>query len=315
MTQSRRTFLKQTALTAGALPLLPSAFAEPLRAVDAEVPDIYIFSKHLQFLNYADMAEAAAEMGFKGVDLTVRPQGHVLPERVEQDLPKAVEALRKVGFSPKLMTTAIGDATDATSVRVLKTAADLGFSHYRTVWYQYDDNQPIPDQIRGFGQQLKALGELNKSLNLTGCYQNHAGHLVGASVWEIWEMLKPADPRYMGVQYDIRHATVEGGLSWPNGLRLLLPHIKTIALKDFRWEKVGGKWVAQNTPIGEGMVDFSAYFKLLKQAGLRVPVSMHVEYPLGGAENGTTQLTTSPKAVFAAMKNDLSQIIERWKAA
>ena len=43
---------------------------------------IHIFSKHLQFLIYKDMAEAAAEMGFDGIDLTVRPNGHVLPERV-----------------------------------------------------------------------------------------------------------------------------------------------------------------------------------------------------------------------------------------
>ena len=59
---------------------------------------IHIFSKHLQFLNYQDLAEAAAEMGFDGIDLTVRPKGHVLPERVESDMPKAVEAMRKVGL-------------------------------------------------------------------------------------------------------------------------------------------------------------------------------------------------------------------------
>ena len=46
-------------------------------------------------------------MGFDGVDLSVRPEGHVLPEKVERDLPKAVEAIRKVGFSPFIMTTAV----------------------------------------------------------------------------------------------------------------------------------------------------------------------------------------------------------------
>lgn len=312
---SRRRFLKQTALIAGALPVLPVDWPQPVQFAESDLPEIHIFSKHLQFLDYADMAEAAADMGFKGVDLTVRPQGHVLPEGVEEDLPKAVEALRKVGFSPRLMTTAVGDATDPMSVRLLNTAAELGFTHYRTVWYQYDEKQSLPDQLRGFGEQLRALGELNKKLNLTGCYQNHAGRLVGASVWELWEMLKTADSRYMGVQYDIRHATVEGGLSWPNGLRLLSPHIKTIALKDFRWERKAGRWVVENTPIGEGMVDFGAYFGWLKQANLRVPVSLHVEYPLGGAEHGSARLTGPATAVFAAMKQDLARISELWKAA
>ena len=33
--------------------------------------------------------------------------GHVLPERLESDLPKAIESMRKVGLAPLLMTTAV----------------------------------------------------------------------------------------------------------------------------------------------------------------------------------------------------------------
>ena len=313
---TRRHFLTQAALAAGTLPLLPALFAEPPVGTDVALPDIHIFSKHLQFLNYADMADAAASMGFNGVDLTVRPEGHVLPERVEDDLPKAAEALKKAGLPPKLMVTAVGDATDAASGRLLKTAAKLGFQLYRMKWYQYDEKQAIPDSIQKFQGQLQALSELNKTLNLTGCYQNHAGTLVGASVWELWEMLKTANPKHMGVQYDIRHATVEGGLSWPNGLRLLLPHTKTIALKDFRWEKnAAGKWVVQDVPLGEGMVDFKSYFNLLKQANLRVPISLHIEYPMGGAEHGATRLSIPQNEVFTAMKRDLRRVKELWESA
>ena len=301
----------------GALPLLPATATRPELAnvTDADFPDVSIFSKHLQFLNYADMADAAVSMGFNGVDLTVRPDGHVSPDRVEDDLPKAVEALKKVRFTPNLLTTAVGDATSATDVRVLKTASKLGFHRYRMNWYRYDPKQPLPDSIRHFQEQLRALGELSKTLNLTGCYQNHAGLLVGASVWELHEMLKTADPAHMGVQYDIRHATVEGGLSWPNGLRLLQPHLKSIALKDFHWGKKDGVWTVQNVPIGEGMVDFNAYFRLLKQANVRVPVSLHVEYPMGGAEHGATKLSIPQNELFAAMKRDLNRLKQLWAAA
>src|SRR5690606_9411745 len=77
---------------------------------DASAPlKLHVFSKHLQFLNYKDMAEAAAEIGFDGVDLTVRPKGHVLPERAQDDLPLAVEAIKKAGLSALLMTTAVDD--------------------------------------------------------------------------------------------------------------------------------------------------------------------------------------------------------------
>lgn len=312
---SRRRFIKQASLAAGALPLLPTTLVQSVGFTEADLPDIHIFSKHLQFLNYTDLADAAASMGFDGVDLTVRPDGHVLPDRVENDLPKAAEALKKAGLSPKLMTTAVGDASNATDSRLLKTAAKLGFQAYRMKWYAYNDKQTLPDSILQFQRQLRDLGELNKSLNLIGCYQNHAGLLVGASVWELWEILKTADPRYMGVQYDIRHATVEGGTSWPNGVRLLLPHIKTMPIKDFQWEKRGGKWIVQDVPLGEGMVDFTAYFRQLKRANLRVPISLHIEYPMGGAEHGSTRLSIPQNDLFAAMKRDLHRLKELWKSA
>ncbi|MCX6216690.1 sugar phosphate isomerase/epimerase family protein [Spirosoma sp.] len=312
---TRRRFVKQTALAASALPLVTASLPAQTEKADLPLPDVHIFSKHLQFLNYADMASAAAEMGFAGVDLTVRPDGHVRPERVDDDLPKAAEALKKAGLPPKLMTTAVGDATNAVDVRLLKTASKAGFKLYRMKWYQYGEQKSIPESIVGFQQQLRALGELNKSLNLIGCYQNHAGLLVGASVWEIWEMLKTAVPSYMGVQYDIRHATVEGGQSWPNGLRLLQPSIKSIAIKDFIWSTKSGVATVQDVPLGEGIVDFKRYFTLLKKYEIQMPVSLHIEYPVGGAEHGATRLTVPQKEVFNAMKRDLNRLHELWKSA
>ena len=50
------------------------------------------------------------------------------------------------------------------------------------------------------------------------------------------------DPQYLGCQYDIRHAVVEGGYSWENGLRLIQPQINSLVLKDFVWKQVEGKW-------------------------------------------------------------------------
>ncbi|GAB3947737.1 sugar phosphate isomerase/epimerase [Spirosoma harenae] len=312
---SRRRFLAQSALAAGTLSINPEAFSQAAAKTEVGLPEIHIFSKHLQFLNYADMADAAANMGFAGVDLTVRPEGHVLPERVEDDLPKAVEALKKVNLPPKLMTTAVGDAADATDLILLKTAAKLGFQLYRMKWYAYDEKRSVPDSLQGFQKQIRALGELNKTLHLTGCYQNHAGTLVGSSVWEIWEMLKTADPTHMGTQYDIRHATVEGGQSWPTGLRLIQPQIKALTMKDFIWEKKKGKWVVQDVPLGEGMIDFKTYFAFLKRTAIKTPITLHIEYPAGGAEHGATKLTIPQNEVFMAMKRDLNRLKELWQAA
>jgi len=311
--QSRRNFIKNSLITGSLFPLMNDNLSSLFHTTPVDRLKIHIFSKHLQFLNYRDMAEAVAEMGFDGIDLTVRPDGHVLPERVESDLPEATEAMRKAGLVPLLMTTAVQDANNTTDKRVLEVAVKLGIQYYRMNWFSYPEEKSIPESLQYFQQKIKELSYLNKELQLIGCYQNHAGNSVGSSIWELWELLKEADKQYMGLQYDIRHAVVEGGLSWQNSLRLVQPQIKTIAIKDFIWEKKNGEWKAQNTPMGEGMVDFKTYFKLLKKYQVKVPVSLHLEYPLGGAENGATKITCDKQIVFNAMKKDLQKVHDLWQ--
>ena len=107
----------------------------------------------------------------------------------------------------------------------------------------------------------------------------------------------------------------EGGKSWETGLRLVKDRIKTLALKDFRWEKQNGIWNTINTPMGKGMVDFKKYFSLLKQYQIDVPMSIHFEYDLGGAEHGGRELSITNDQVFEAMQRDLSFIKKAWSEA
>lgn len=276
---------------------------------------VSIFSKHLQFLKYPEMAKMAAEIGFDGVDLTVRPGGHVLPERVAQDLPLAIEVMDQAGLAPVMMASSVNDPSDPAQQTVLKTAARLGIKYYRMAYFRYSKDGSIPDDIKNFQKQAYGLGELNDELGLVGCYQNHAGNYVGASMFELYEIFKDADSQSTGLQYDIRHATVEGGRSWETGLRLVHNRIKTIALKDFKWEQRDGKWETVNVPMGQGMVDFKKYFGLLKKYQVKVPASLHLEYPIGGAEHGAQELEGSPDQVYNAMRKDLEFVHRVWAAS
>lgn len=214
-----------------------------------------------------------------------------------------------------MITTAVQDPNSPIDRQVLEIASKLGIKYYRMDYFHYPEGKSIPASIQQFQQQVKDLSQLNKELGLIGCYQNHAGNLVGASIWELWDLLQMADEQHMGAQYDIRHAVVEGGLSWQNGLRLIQPHIKSLAIKDFKWEKKNGEWQVQNTPIGEGMVDFKTYFQLLKKYRIQAPVSLHLEYPIGGAEHGARKLSADKEVVFNAMRNDLQKVRELWQQA
>ncbi|MDO5970339.1 sugar phosphate isomerase/epimerase family protein [Flavivirga aquimarina] len=312
---TRRDFIIKTACAASLLPFSAFPYQAFKRRRIEEDLDISIFSKHLQFLDYKTTGEMAAEMGFSGVDLTVRPKGHVLPELVKTDLPKAVREIKEGGSNCKMITTSIESVNNPLDVDIIKTAAKHGIKYYRTHWFKYLEGKTMSESINVYKQEIKNLSYLNKENNIIGYYQNHAGTNIGASFWEVKALLETADFNYFGTQYDIRHAVAEGGHSWVNGLKLLRPYIKGIVLKDFKWGKINGKWKAINVPIGEGMVNFDAYFKLLKLYGLRPPVSLHLEYNLGGAEKGLSNISVDKKVVFDAMRRDLSALQELWRNA
>jgi L-ribulose-5-phosphate 3-epimerase len=320
---SRRHFLSQIALAGAALPLVQLASvqgAEPKKGKKAKqaattagsgaplAPTVmHVFAKPLQIFSYADAASLIAEAGYGGVDYAVRPAGHVLPEKVAEDLPRAIEAAKKAGLKAEMITTAITDPRDRFTEPLLKTAVKLGVKIYRMGNFQYDPNLPIMEALQKHKATIKELESLNRSLGIHGCIQNHAGVRVGGPIWDLYELLKDADPKWVGVQYDIRHATAEGGQSWPLALKLVAPWIKCTDLKDFKWEQSPGKGVIENVPIGEGIVNFDAYFKLVRELNISGPTSVHLEYP--PFERAPQVPEGQKRSIFlAAMKKDLAAI-------
>lgn len=282
--------------------------AGALNAAGAERMEFCVFSKHLQFLGWAEMAAAAKEVGFDGVDLTVRKGGHVVPERVAEDLPKAAEAIRAAGSRLTMITTDIADMTTPHAEPVLRAAKAVGVTHYRWDGYKYKDGVGLPEQLQALKPRVKELAAFNKELGLCAMYHTHSGAgRVGASQWDLWMLIHEIDKRQISYNFDIAHATIEGGLGgWLHSSRLALPHTGGIALKDFRWERgANGKWRVGWCPIGEGMVQTTEYLRMAKAAGFRGPVQVHYEYDLGGADKGATKITISKAQVLAAMKRDL----------
>jgi sugar phosphate isomerase/epimerase len=310
---SRKKFIAATALTAinlpGALSALGENHTRPVLSKNnlpaTENRKICIFSKCLQWLNYQEMGTLAAAVGFDGIDLTVRKNGHVLPENVLIDLPKAVEIIEKAGLKVYMITTDITDADEPYTRNILQSAAGLGIKYYRTNWFQYNSAIDIPANIEVFRKRLTGLSQLNKKYGIEAAYQNHAGQYFGASVWDLWLAIKDLD--FISCQYDIRHATVEGPGTWATGLNLLHQHINTIAIKDFTWVRNGTKWVAESVPLGEGLVDFSAFLNLINQYHISGPVTMHFEFPLGGAEDGQQKINITAEEFKATIKNELEK--------
>lgn len=324
MKTTRRNFISKSVLTAtgittgfksgllngAALNYYDTSVVLPA-AADSEAFKISVFSKHFHWLDYNKMAEALVEIGFDGADLTVRPGGHVLPENVVQDLPKAAEALAKKNKKIYMITTAIRDADDPVTDKILKTCSELGIRHYRMDWGHYDNTKSVEENMAIMQTKLEKLARMNEKYSVSGEYQNHSGVAregiyFGGAIWDTAMVLKAVNSKWVGAQYDVFHASIEGANTWPVGLKLISPYIRSIDIKDFDWVKEEGKTKSESVPLGTGRVDFKRYFAMLREMKISVPVSIHYEYPLGGAENGATQLTIKKEDLFSAMKRDLA---------
>ena len=292
---SRRTIL--AAGTALLSQTLPAPAADEKRA--RQKLKVSIFSKHLQFLQGKDLAKAAAEIGFDGIDLAVRKGGHIEPERVREELPDLVAIIRRHGLEVPMLTTDIVDTETPHAETILKTMADLGIRNYRWGGFKYAADQPYAAQLDRIKPRIAKLAALNSRYQACAMYHTHSGvGLVGASIWDLYLLLKDFDPRAVGVNYDIGHATVEGGLGgWINSFRICGAHVRGIAVKDFLWGKnAKGNWAEQWTPLGEGMVRFPQFFTMVAASGFSGPLQMHFEYPLAREET------------FSAMKRDLTKL-------
>lgn len=297
---SRRQFLTRAGLAAAALGL-GSQMSLAASSVKNRFP-IIAFSKPFQHLNPAQTAETVAEIGWNGIECPVRPKGQIEPEQAPDLLPKYAEAMRKLNLDIYILTTGIKSMRDPLAETVLRTASKLGIKRIRLGFWKYAKDKRPEDQLKEIAADLKEIAAACKELGLQAGFQNHSGKdYVGAPVWDVFSMIKDMDPKYMGMCFDIGHATTEGGLSWPIEARLIEPYYTAVYVKDFYWKKEGEKWKHTWCPLGQGMVD-KAFFANLKKSKYHGPISQHHEYPVGEG-----------KVMIANMQKDL-KVLQQWLA-
>ena len=275
MTTSRRQFIAASAASvAASFAAVPFQSALGNDDTTSDKNTICVFTKPFNSLSFDELAEKIAEIGYDGIEAPIRRGGHIEPEKCADELPKLVEALAKCGLEITVMTSDINDPNDPLTERVLRTAATVGIKRYRMKYVHYSPDLAIDDQLADWHDQFVDLAALNHDFGITGLYQNHAGNkYMGAAIWDLDRVLDGIAPTDIGMAYDIRHATVEGGTSWPTTFRMIRDHIDTVYVKDFVWE--GAKM--KNVPLGEGRVA-PAFFKMLAATDFTGPISLHEEY-------------------------------------
>lgn len=266
---NRRQFIAASAALAGAV---SHAQAAPQMAP----PPVCIFSKHLQFLNYDELGKATRDLGADGVDLTVRKGGHVEPEKLDADFPRAVEAVRAAGSDVYMISTTLFSGDDPEARPIMAMAQKLRIPFVRIGGQMYGPDKNPADELPLFTEQLRSLAALAKEYRLTLGYHNHSGYgNVGGPIWDLYKMIQDVGSPQLGSNFDGAHATAEGAFGvWQTNARLIAPHVKMMAVKDFVWNKNKPEWVA----LGKGIVQTAEIFKIMRAEGFSGPVSMHFEY-------------------------------------
>lgn len=298
---TRREFIGTTGAALGTAMTLPSS----LLAAQPAPRALLGFSKPFTHLSPEESADLVAEVGWDGIDCPVRARlTHVLPERVEEDLPRLIEALKSRGKTIPVVTTDIV-RLDARTEKLLRTLARLDIRTYRFGFVKYNNRLPPEETVREFSAALRDLSACNRELGLRGGYQNHSGRdYLGATIWELWLAMRDLDPTTIGLCFDIGQAMVEGGLSWPSQIRLLRSQWWALQLKDFVWENTPSHgWNPRWCPLGEGRVNRD----VVEQIGTRTfagPVIQHHEHI--GPRMPRAELTTLLRREFSTLRSWLN---------
>lgn len=283
--------------------------ANPLGALAATASPpnrLHIFANPFDKMPPAVGAALAAEAGYGGIDMTVRRGDLIEPERVEDDLPKAVEAVKAAGLRAEMITTAITDPRDPVTEKILRTASRLGIKYYRFGNYAYDKYPSTQEALKQLKPIFSDLAAMNRQFGLRGAIQNHAGRALSGSVWDLFYLIQDMDPQLIGCHYDVRHAVVEGTSSWRSGYDMIAPWIHVLIPKDFRWTATNGQARPQNTAVGEGIVDMKYFFERAKQHRFSGPLSVHFAY---GVFNSNTWDTPQGRAeMLALLRKDLEAL-------
>lgn len=276
-----------------------------------------LFTDNLADLTIPQVCAAVKRAGFDGLDLTVRPGGHVKPAQAEVGLAEAKRIAGAAGLRIPMITTSITDADSSHAEAIFAAAAHYGARHIKLGYWLYKPFGTVQKQIDDAKRMLAGLVRLGEKYHVLPCVHCHSGEMVANSGATLYLILKDFKPGQAGAYVDTMHMCVEGGLSgWEIGLDLLAPWLALVGAKNFRWEKGDRDKFGQQQfhpiycPLADGQAPFPQFFARLKQLGFDGTVSLHSEYKEGGSFRNlsTPELLEQSAADLAFVKKVVAEI-------
>lgn len=290
----RRDFLKQASLNvlagtalAGGLSGLQAGETKKKQA-DAKPAGGYqlgAFTKSFQDMPIPDVCRAFKSIGLDGLDLTVRPKGHILPENAEKELPAACKAAQEADVKILFLTTMI-DEPDKNAERILATAQEQGIDRVKIGYYRYQPFGTLAQQLKETTKKIGKVAKLCQKYEILPCVHVHSNAFIPSHGTQLYQLIQDYSPQEVGAYVDMLHMVKEGsGDGWRQGLDLLAPWIALCAVKNFSWERGEGrdkqghqKWEVKTVPVADGISPIPQYVDTLRKLGYEGIFSLHSEY-------------------------------------
>src|SRR5438093_7632330 len=172
---------------------------------------LMMFSKHLQSMPLAQTAKVVRELGFDGLDLTVRPAGYVEPSCVATKLPEAISILADAGLKVPLLTTAFTSAGDSGARETFEAAATNGVREIKLGYVRYEKFGKFRATMDRMAADLDDIEKLAAATGVRANLHLHSGDHMTALAPVVWWLIKDRNPKAIGAYVDPGHMAVEGG--------------------------------------------------------------------------------------------------------
>jgi sugar phosphate isomerase/epimerase len=275
-----------------------AAAVTELRAGEApkSVPKVCTYTEHFQKLPIPEVCKVFKRIGVDGLDLTVRPGGHIEPKDAKDELPKAAKAARDHGLEIMMLTTGIS-TPDRHAEEIVATCQKLNIERIKLGYFPAGKFGNLAKRLDDVRRQLDAIVKLTAKYGVRACVHVHSGATIPSSGFMLYELIREMPPDRIGAYLDSYHMTITGGAGgWRQAIDLLRPWISLVALKNFQWERVERddigqqRWRTNYCRLEDGIAPIPDFVSTIHQSGYRGFYTLHTEYRL--SVNECIKLTT-----------------------
>ena len=244
---------------------------------------IVLNSKFFRTLGVGDLAAKAQELGFDGVDVTVRSGHPVNLENVATALPEAVALWKKQGLVCPLATAPVTLVDpDAPEVEPLYAGCRAaGVPRVKIGFFPFKPGEDYWALVEVARRALAGFARVGKRYGVQTVYQVHSGPVLGSNCAGLMHLLRGLEPRWVGAYPDFGHMVLDGE-DYPMGLAMVREYLSIVAVKDaYHAPQPAGReppFVPRFVKLGSGAVNWRRALGALKALGFDGAISVHTEY-------------------------------------